>query len=67
MKSPEEILRLVNEMNVRAELAADPETEAVYSAMAIVLAAVLSEEAAPRLSRLLRALQGLEHNIAALN
>ena len=63
MKSHNEIQRMVNEMVVRAKLAADPEVEAVYAAMEIVLATVLSEKAAPRLFRLLRALAQLDDNI----
>lgn len=67
MKTQEEILQLASEMDARAELAADPNTGALYSAMAIALAAMVSEDAASCLSRLLRALEQMDHDVALLN
>lgn len=67
MKTPEEIVQMMKEMDTRTKLATDPHIEAIYSAMTIALGAVVAEEAGPYLSRLLRSLKQLERGIAALN
>jgi hypothetical protein len=54
-------------MDARAELAADPNIGALYSAIAITLGAVVNDNAALCLTRLLRTLKQVDHSVAAMN
>jgi len=67
MKTYSEILQMVKELDAKAELAGDPNTAGIYSAMSIALAAVISENAAPCLTRLMRAMDRMEHDLALRN